>query len=48
MEQINYQLLKSIEGAVGTPFYLMNEDQYIANIRSFISAFKTRYPSIIA
>lgn len=48
MEQINYQLLKSIEESVGTPFYLMNEDQYLTNVRSFISAFKTRYPSIIA
>ena len=48
MEQINYQLLKSIEESVGTPFYLMNEDQYITNVRSFVSAFKTRYPSVIA
>ena len=48
MEQINYQLLKSIEESVGTPFYLMNEEQYITNVRSFVSAFKTRYHSVIA
>lgn len=48
MEQINYEDLARIEKEYGTPFYLMHPNKYRKNISDFISAFKKKYPHVIA
>ena len=48
MEPIDFNLLSNIDKLYGTPFYLMNGEQYRENIRNFISAFSVRYHKIIA
>ena len=48
MEQIDYIDIKGIAQKIGTPFYLMHPDRYRKNISDFISAFKKRYPHVIA
>lgn len=48
MEPINYIQLLEIDKEFGTPFYLMDGNQYRINLRNFISAFTARYPRLIA
>ena len=48
MERINYIEVKDLAQKIGTPFYLMHPDKYRKNISDFISAFKKKYPHVIA
>ena len=48
MEPINYEYIAKIAKEYGTPFYLMHPDKYRKNISDFISAFRKRYPHVIA
>lgn len=48
MEQIDYSLLNEIDKEYGTPFYLMDGNQYRTNLRNFLNAFRSRYTQIIA
>lgn len=48
MERIDYELIKSIDDKIGSPFYLMFPDKYRHNLNSFLDAFKNRYPRVIA
>lgn len=48
MERINYNILRNIEDCIGTPFYIMDGEQYKLNVTSFVNAFRSRYPNVIA
>ncbi len=48
MVQINYALLKKLDEKFGTPFFIMNADNYRNNINRFLNAFKQRYEKVVA
>lgn len=43
----NLDTIKKIEAHVGSPFYVMNPDQYESNVRAFTDAFRRNYDRII-
>lgn len=47
MEQINYQYLNNLAEEYGTPFYLMDGNVYLANIKDFQEAFLCRYDKLV-
>ncbi len=48
MGPINYALLKRVDEQFGTPFYLMDAEQYRGNINNFLAAFKKKYERVVA
>lgn len=48
MEQINYHFLSALDAEFGTPYYIMDGQQYKDNIRNFLHAFSVHYPKVIA
>lgn len=48
MGQIDYRILKGLDEKYGSPFYIMNPEQYKKNINDFLNAFKRKYEKVIA
>ena len=48
MKQITFDVLKGLDEKYGSPFYIMNPDQYRNNINDFLSAFKRKYERVVA
>ncbi|MEE0084245.1 MAG: hypothetical protein UE068_08495 [Paludibacteraceae bacterium] len=47
MEQIDFNYLDKLAQKYGTPFYLMDASTYLYNIKSFKSAFLSKYPRLV-
>lgn len=48
MTQISFEILKGLDEKFGSPFYIMNPEQYKNNINDFLNAFKRKYEKVIA
>ena len=45
---MDYNILKGLDEKYGSPFYIMNSEQYKKNINDFLNAFKRKYEKVIA
>ena len=48
MTTVNYNILRNLDEKYGSPFYIMNPEQYKANINDFLNTFKKKYDKVIA
>ena len=48
MIALDYNMLKGLDEKYGSPFYIMNPEQYKKNINDFLNAFKRKYDKAIA
>lgn len=48
MTTVNYNILRDLDEKYGSPFYIMNPEQYKKNINDFLNAFKRKYEKVIA
>jgi diaminopimelate decarboxylase len=48
MTTVNYNILRNLDEKFGSPFYIMNPEQYKKNINDFLNAFRKKYEKVIA
>lgn len=48
MTTVNYNILRNLDEKYGSPFYIMNPEQYKKNINDFLNAFRKKYDKVIA
>ena len=48
MTTVNYNILRNLDEKYGSPFYIMDPEQYKKNINDFLNAFKRKYAKVIA